>query len=155
MGDPKVILFDLDGTLANCDHRKHFIEGETKDWRAFFAACFDDTPVQEVVAVLFALDMVARSVAPRGQAPAEIWIVSGRSDEVRLKTEMWLAHHQIPCARLFMRDEGDHRPDEVVKRELMEPHLHRVTLVFDDRSKVVKMWRSLGLTCFQVAEGDF
>lgn len=31
----------------------------------------------------------------------------------------------------------------------------RVEIVFDDRNSVVKMWRLLGLTCFQVAEGDF
>ena len=27
--------------------------------------------------------------------------------------------------------------------------------IFDDRDKVVKMWREEGLTCMQVAPGDF
>jgi hypothetical protein len=29
------------------------------------------------------------------------------------------------------------------------------TLVFDDRSRVVEMWRKNGIKCFQVAEGNF
>lgn len=37
------VVFDLDGTLADGDHRLHHITGETKDWRAFFAACGDDS----------------------------------------------------------------------------------------------------------------
>ncbi|KAB1900519.1 5'-hydroxyl kinase, partial [Micromonospora sp. AMSO31t] len=32
---------------------------------------------------------------------------------------------------------------------------YRVVGVFDDRQQVVRMWRSLDLTVFQVAEGDF
>lgn len=27
-------IFDLDGTLANADHRVHHLTGEIKDWRA-------------------------------------------------------------------------------------------------------------------------
>ena len=30
-----------------------------------------------------------------------------------------------------------------------------VAMVFDDRNQVVDMWRKSGLTCFQVADGDF
>ena len=30
-----------------------------------------------------------------------------------------------------------------------------VFAVFDDRQQVVDMWRQNGLTCFQVADGDF
>ena len=31
----------------------------------------------------------------------------------------------------------------------------RLICIFDDRNKVVNMWRSLGITCLQVANGDF
>jgi hypothetical protein len=33
--------------------------------------------------------------------------------------------------------------------------MDEVFLVVDDRDKVVKMWRDLGLNTFQVAPGDF
>ena len=31
----------------------------------------------------------------------------------------------------------------------------KIVCIFDDRSKVVDMWRDNGLTCMQVAPGDF
>jgi hypothetical protein len=57
-----------------------------------------------------------------------------------------------------MRDIYDSRRDSVVKREIFEREVrdrYHVVGVFDDRMQVVKMWRELGLTVFQVAEGDF
>ena len=59
---------------------------------------------------------------------------------------------------LYMRAEGDHRPDWIVKKELFLNEIskkYNIELVIDDRQQVVDMWRSLGLTCFQVAEGNF
>jgi hypothetical protein len=89
-----------------------------------------------------------------------IILVTGRPEECRSLTLDWLARFGIiaPDDCLFMRANGDYRPDEIVKREIYErfimPRLN-VRLVVDDRDRVVKMWRSLGLECWQVAEGDF
>jgi phosphoserine phosphatase len=69
-------IFDLDGTLALIEHRRHLVEGERKDWPAFFAACVDDAPNPPVIRTLQALRT----------AGAEIWIWSGRSDEVKAQT---------------------------------------------------------------------
>jgi hypothetical protein len=48
-------------------------------------------------------------------------------------------------------------PDEVLKKDMLDKHLdiNNIFMVVDDRQKVVDMWRSLGLTCLQVAEGNF
>lgn len=57
-----------------------------------------------------------------------------------------------------MRPAGDSRKDAIVKREIFDQEIRdrwRVIGVFDDRQQVVRMWRALGLTVFQVAEGDF
>jgi hypothetical protein len=53
---------------------------------------------------------------------------------------------------LFMRRAGDSRPDQVIKREILDliPK-DRVAYVLDDRQQVVDMWRAQGLTCLQVA----
>ena len=64
----------------------------------------------------------------------------------------------VPYEGLFMRPWGDHRRDSIVKQEVFESeirHRWRIVGVFDDRQHVVRMWRSLGLTVFQVAEGDY
>jgi len=156
-------IFDLDGTLALIEHRRHFVEGPKKDWPAFFAACVDDKPNWPVIRTLHALR----------QAGAEIWIWSGRSDEVRSQTVEWLCKHKcfgwptntLPAwpfgapERFRMRKAGDHQPDTQLKgswiAEIEPPEWDRLTAVFDDRASVVQMWRDAGVTCFQVAPGDF
>jgi len=84
---------------------------------------------------------------------------SGRDAECRAETEAWLELYVgVPYEALFMRPEGDGRKDAVVKREIFDREIRdnwRIVGVFDDRQQVVRMWRALGLTVFQVAEGDF
>lgn len=140
-------VFDLDGTLANLTHRRPYVEGEMKDWRGFFAACAHDAPIPPVIELLLRL-WNTKTVR------VEIW--SGRSDEVRAETEAWLAANGISSSLLTrMRKAGDHKPDDVLKREFLADSDARPDIIFDDRKRVVDMWRAEGLTCFQVAEGDF
>ncbi|WGN90708.1 PseT-like polynucleotide kinase phosphatase [Burkholderia phage vB_BglM_WTB] len=58
-----------------------------------------------------------------------------------------------------MRPHGDTTPDDQLKRKwlhsLSPVDRARLIAVFDDRQKVVDMWRSEGVPCFQVAPGDF
>lgn len=156
MGKP-LYIFDLDGTLANADHRLHHITGPEKDWRAFFAAAVDDEPIAPVVEMFKAM-----------RKGAELWIWTGRSDEVREQTRAWLGRHGLihgfwgalnAPESLLMRKSGDHRHDHVIKREWLDalepPERNRLMGVFEDRSRVVQMWREAGVQCFQVAPGDF
>lgn len=147
MADADIVIFDLDGTLADIEHRQHFVQGKKKRWREFFAGCVDDKPHLAVIKMLQALHPTYR-----------IYIVSGRSDEVRAPTEAWLAANHIPYDQLIMRSENDYTPDNVLKiRWVNEGRIEkkRILCVFDDRDKVVKMWRENGIPCFQVAEGNF
>lgn len=82
-------------------------------------------------------------------------IFSGRGAETRVATEAWLRRHGIEWDFMVMRGEKNYRPDEELKREWFEKLDWPCAMVFDDRQKVVDMWRALGLTCFQVAEGNF
>jgi hypothetical protein len=88
----------------------------------------------------------------------QVWIVSGRSDEVKQETLAWLKKFSIPHEHLIMRGFGDLTADHVLKRSWLTKGLipkEQVLMVFDDRDKVVVMWRSQGLVCAQVAPGDF
>lgn len=150
-------IFDLDGTLALIQHRRHFVERERKaqDWAGFYAACSDDEPNNPVIRVMEALRL----------AGAEVWIFSGRSDEVRDKTVAWLAQHtsfmthDLDGPMLTMRAAGDYTADDMLKRQWLDDMLRedrdRLYCTFDDRDRVVKMWRAAGVTCLQVAEGEF
>ena len=146
-----IVIFDLDGTLADISHRRHYVEKPDKqdaDWRAFYAACVDDK-------LNHAVDHAWISYQASGY---EMWIVSGRSDEVRPQTEEWLTKMSLRPDKLLMRKADDHQPDHKLKRAWLNDGTipkKRVVTVFDDRDSVVAMWREEGLTCFQVAPGDF
>ncbi len=143
-------IFDLDGTLADIEHRRHFISGEKKDWDSFYEACDADEPIMPIIRFCNTV-----------MTSADVWIWSGRSGAVREKTEAWL-RQWVPLFKpynLRMREEQDFRSDVSVKtewwRDTLELDRNRVTCVFEDRTSVVKMWRSFGVVCCQVAEGDF
>jgi hypothetical protein len=148
-----IVIADLDGTIALIEHRRHWLDGERhpemtsdKRWRKFFAECVNDPPNWPVIYTLQALQRVGYY----------IHIFSGRSDDVREQTIDWLEAFNVPYDHLRTRAAGDFTPDEVLKRQWIEDYdLAQILAVFDDRRKVVDMWRSLGLTCFQVAPGDF
>lgn len=139
-GKPKAFLIDIDGTLAHMrDYRGPF------DWAN---VGLDD--VDEVIAYL------ANSIV-EGSGMAAI-VMSGRDESCREQTEVWLDKHGIWHDELFMRSEGDMRPDNIIKVELFDKYVRDnfdVHFVIDDRQQVVDMWRRMGLTCLQVAEGDF
>ena len=150
-------IFDLDGTLALIEHRRHIIEDPSRDgskWRRFYAACVDDLPNEPVIRVMESLRRFA-----------DVWIFSGRSDEVRQQTEDWIERHTsfthggLRDGALTMRQEGDYTADDVLKKQWLDNMLvddrQRLVAVFDDRDRVVKMWRDAGVPCFQVAAGEF
>lgn len=147
------IVFDLDGTLANCEHRRHLVTKDRKDpqWREFFRRCVDDTPIKHIIEVFWALIM------SDDNHRIEIW--SGRSDEVLLETKGWLLDHVTAQTSILtrMRPAANTEPDDVLKeRWLLElAPGDRPQLVFDDRDKVVAMWRRNGIPCIQVAPGAF
>jgi hypothetical protein len=144
-----IVLFDLDGTIGLIQHRVHHISGKRRNWQAFFAACGDDLPNAPVIETLHT-----------HAARHRIWIASGRSDEVRAETEAWLDLHvgMHHIDTLLMRRAGDRQADDRLKRGWLRngsiPR-ERILCVYDDRQRVVDMWRSEGLACFQVAPGDF
>lgn len=144
-----VVIFDIDGTLADCTHRQHHLTGPgKKDWDAFYAAMHDDEP--RVGIVRLAQTFVASDLP--------IILCTGRPESYRERTVAWMAQHGIKFFDLYMRKDGDHRDDTVVKREMLESIRSNgldVVLVIDDRDKVVRMWREEGLTCLQCAPGDF
>lgn len=148
-------VFDIDGTLADCSHRLHHIQREPgdarpKDWTAFFAACRDDAPIEHMCGLARTLMHASKVV-----------LVSARSDECHGATRDWLDKHlgiKFRFAPLYMRRAGDHRDDNVIKAELLaelRSHGYEPIMVFEDRARVVKMWRDAGIPCAQVTEGDF
>jgi len=143
------VIFDLDGTLANIKHRRHLVENGKEEWDEFFKQCVYDTPNQDVVNIsrIFALNK-----------KMNIFILSGRSEIVYHDTMAWLGKHGVKFSILEMRKDGNKESDMTLKKKMIEQHNltpDNTLCVFEDRDRLVKMWRELGFTCCQVAEGDF
>ena len=136
---PPVVLVDIDGTVALMNGRSPF------DW----SRVGEDAPNPAVIAAVKAMHAAGHAIV----------FCSGRDEVCRAETQAWLdLYVEVPYEGLFMRPEGDSRKDAIVKREIFDQEIRdrwRVIGVFDDRQQVVRMWRALGLTVFQVAEGDF
>lgn len=145
-----MIIFDLDGTLALDEHRVHFLRETPKKWGAYFEACGNDQLNWPIFNIL-------RMFAEKGNR-CVIW--TGRSAEVQVTTEQWLKRYGILdlIDEFRMRAEGDHTDDHELKRSWLHHAIaqgHHPYLVFEDRKRVVDMWREEGLICCQVAPGDF
>lgn len=157
---PQVVICDLDGTIADASHRMKYIlqpDGSKRsdpDWNAFFDACDQDAPIENVIKLVRGLHALKYRLA----------FVSGRSDRVFNKTVMWLSEHGFDgkYEHLGMRNHGDHRPDYQVKLELLSQLMVKMVVshddifcALDDRDQVVQMWRKQGILCLQVADGAF
>ena len=137
-----VIICDIDGTVALHGDNTSNPRGHHKYDMVKFDA--PNTPVIKLVHTL--------------QKEYPILFVSSRPESSREGTARWLNMYGLQPTKLIMRKNHDYRPDDIVKRELFYEHIagqFNVLLVIDDRDRVVDIWRSMGLTCLQVAKGAF
>ena len=134
---PNAIIVDIDGTLAHMKDRSPF------DWQRVGEDECDDI----IKGIVNAYDNLGVTI-----------VMSGRDGSCRDITIKWLEDNNIKYDSLLMRGEGDFRKDTIVKKELFDNHIkdkHFIEYVLDDRLQTVNMWRSIGLKCLQVQDGNF
>ena len=159
--EEKVAIVDIDGTLANLDHRLHFLETAIKNYDAFYSEAAMDSPIEPIW----------KAVRQLVNEDHTIIIVSGRPVSIGHITAEWLlgkeyqtehmaADWSIRPDYLFMRQTGDHRPDSVVKREILDTMFKKaglrkgaIKVVIDDRDSTCAVWEEAGLPWIQVDHG--
>lgn len=151
-----VVIFDLDGTLANMEHRVHW--AKVGNWEVFFSLVADDTPIAPM----------CNLAATLLSAGVEVHIWTGRSEVSRNDTLWWIRSFVSEAlydaivddpARLRMRTVENRTQDDTLKRRWWQKSSDRfkdrVEFVVEDRDRVVDMWRQLGVVCLQCAPGKF
>ena len=135
----EIICLDLDGTVADGRARLHYIKNPPKDWHNFFMESADDPPYQIIV------DMINDEVK-NGNI---IVVTTARPYKYYNVSKDWLDKNKIPYNLIFMRKDGDFRPDYIVKEEMIS-EIHQIlgrkpTRAYDDKDEVINMFLANGL----------
>lgn len=146
----KIVIFDIDNTIANIDHRLHYLAKNPVDFESFSAECVNDTPIEEMVDLLATLSI-----------KYDIYFFTGREKRYKQETLKFIlevldnssfTYSQRNLKKIHMRPDGDLREDTQIKKEmLMGIDSTKIAFALDDRDSVVKMFRSMGIRCLQVA----
>lgn len=147
---PPVIVFDIDGTLADSTGLRSPYD---------YSKVSGDRVIRATSEVAFSIQ-AQFYVNGGSEAVPKVVFVSGRDEECRAETEQWLRDNLSFDSELYMRGHGDDRHDAVVKREILERELiprYHVLGVVDDRLRVLDFWRASGVFTFSVnqREEDF
>jgi hypothetical protein len=131
-----IVICDIDGTIADIEHRRHYVQQDPKDWKGFFSEMDKDTVREDVKADIKRCE----------EAGFDIVFVSARPEDYREVTEKWLMDN-MGYNFVLMRRSGDKRPDVQVKQEIYDKYLkhYNVVRVYDDRPSVIRMWEGNGL----------
>ena len=153
-------ICDVDGTLMNVEKRVQWAKKHKKDtdrvmnWDIFLDPLVMlefDRSNRDVCNIINAL--YSDSINDNN-----IIITSARNERHRDVTMKQLSLADVHYDAMYLRDDDDFRPDDVVKAELLGKIItdgYDPTVAFDDRNQVVNKWRELGIKCYQVREGNF
>ncbi|AAP49936.1 polynucleotide kinase [Escherichia phage T1] len=147
LGTRRVAIFDFDGTLSDGSGRLHLLPTKdlhlTESWSEFNRAAIFDNPIQSTIDVMNSMFAAGYHVI----------ILTGRSDEVRYASELWLKHHGARYDYLVMRPHTDNRKDTVMKEEAVRAiGIDNILAAWDDSVNIIKKFRDLGITTYQVCE---
>lgn len=139
-----VVVVDLDGTLANGNHRIDYIRA--KDWDGFHSRLHEDTLYEDTTLLVRRLS-----------AYCEIVAFTARPEKYAAATLAWINKHDLPLDYLYMRPDGDFRPAQEIKVEQLTKHfvsieqaIKRIWFALEDNEKVAEAFRNLGIPCWLV-----
>lgn len=143
----KVWVFDIDNTLADVQHRWHYLSGENRDWKGWFADQHKDEPHQAVFDVLHALAADNQTVL----------VVTAREERFREETLEWLNRHInffFDSDSMLMRPNGEREDDTTLKIKMIRDWLSRRPLykiggIFEDRHRIIDAFREEGWYTFE------
>ena len=136
------VICDIDGTIANNDHRQHFLEGK-KDWDGFFSSLSEDKPIFEIINEINNLNFKGHKIT----------FLTGRPEKYRGETKKWLNLFFSFEYSLIMRKDNDRRNKLQIKRELFDENFSKesIQIVFENDRQLIEMWKNLNLRVYEVS----
>lgn len=138
-----IILCDIDGTVANNDHRQHFLEGK-KDWDGFFSELINDLPINSIIKML-------NTEVRKGN---EVIFITGRPERYKYSTNLWLKENFSFDYDLFMRKDRDQRNKLIIKKEIFNEYCKNLNIILciDNDEELLKQWEELGLKVLNASD---
>ena len=135
MDKQKIVLCDIDGTVADISHREHLLKRDSRgkvNWEAFFSLMEKDSVREHIKAMVY-----------ESWPECEVIFLTGRPEDYREETEQWLNDNGFTYKELDMRPYGDRRPDYIVKEEIILTELSKydIVIALEDREFVINMLR--------------
>ena len=139
----KIILCDIDGTIADNDHRQHFLQGK-KDWDGFFSELINDEPIIKII----------KKINAYHDAGKNIIFLTGRPERYRYSTTLWLKENFDFEFKLLMRKNSDYRNKLEVKEEIFNENFssNDIECIFDNDEDLIKMWNEKGIKTVFVSQ---
>lgn len=140
------IVFDIDGVLADHRHRMHCIEKIPKRWEEYYDDMIYDPPFEGMIKMAMLFSATKNNVL----------LTTGRPCKYRTRTENWLMGHggnRSFFDYLYMRAEGDFRPNPAVKEDFAQTinfHYGYIDMVFEDDPRSVEIWKKYSRQVCQV-----
>tara|TARA_B100001057_G_C22832155_1_gene943793 strand:- start:660 stop:1082 length:423 start_codon:yes stop_codon:yes gene_type:complete len=137
----KIVLCDIDGTVANNDHRQHFLEGK-KDWDGFFSELINDVPISQII----------NEVNKHYMTGKKIIFLTGRPERYRYSTTLWLKENFEFEFELLMRKNNDYRNKLAIKNEIFENNFltNEIYCIYDNDKDLIRMWENKGINSILV-----
>ena len=137
----KIVLCDIDGTVANNDHRQHLLKSY-KDWDKFFSKLSQDSPIVPIIEMINA----------RFKDGMEIYFVTGRPERYRTETMSWLKKYFKYNFLLIMRKDNDLRNKLTIKKEMLSSieKKDKVIEVYENDLDLIEMWEEEGLKTINI-----
>ncbi len=141
---PETVVFDMDGTLADVSSIRHLVVkgSKNRNFDEFHTRSVDCPPIQWVKnCALLAKDIGLTVIQ-----------VTARQEKYRPHTSWWLADNGVPSDGLFMRPNGDYRPDYDVKRHMLMSLQNSFDIIraYDDNPSIIAMWKEFNIPCTEV-----
>tara|TARA_X000001036_G_C20587960_1_gene769538 strand:+ start:157 stop:591 length:435 start_codon:yes stop_codon:yes gene_type:complete len=142
----KIVLCDIDGTVANNDHRQHYLEGK-KDWDGFFSELINDRPIPEII----------NQIKEHHSSGKKIIFLTGRPEKYRKQTLLWLLEYFDFELNLLMRKNKDQRNKLIIKKEIFELNfdVKDIFLIFENDEELISMWKDFGANVFDINKSDY
>ena len=136
-----IVICDIDGTVANNDHRQHLLKG-FKTWDLFFKALEKDTPILEVIEYVLKLHSNGKKIV----------FITGRPERFRKPTLRWLSRYFDFELNVFMRSNSDIRHKKLVKKDIFTENFNseQIYIAIENDLDLIGLWKSLGLAVKEI-----